>query len=238
MKILLREDSVVISGYVNSVERLSKPLMSRMGRFIERIRKGAFFNALKRDCDVHILVDHDWSRDVGCQSQGNLELTEDNIGLHARATITDPQTIEDARNDNLVGWSFGFEDVPDGVDRSVDQESGLPLRNVKDMILREVSILTRAKVPAYDGTLIMARSDDEIQLIGEAFMDDIEVREEKPVEESTDVVVNGASEVTAATEEKADDEIRDEEKPQQEEHPEAIDYSPYEAMISEMKGEC
>jgi len=232
MKILIRADSVVIEGYVNSVERLSKPLMSRMGRFVERIRKGAFFNALKRDCDVHLLVDHDWMRDVGCQSQGNLELTEDNIGLHARATVTDPQTIEDARAGNLVGWSFGFEDVPDGVERSVDQDSGLPLRNVKDMILREVSILTRAKVPAYDGTLIMARSDDDIQLIGEAMMDEIEVREEKaeePVEESKE----------ESTEEKADEEIRDEIQPQQEEHPEAIetiDYSAFENMIAEMKG--
>ena len=226
MKIHIRSDSVVIEGYVNAVERNSKPLMSRMGRFVERICKGAFFNALKRDCNVHVLVDHDWQRDVGSVDQGNLELTEDNIGLHARAVVTDPQTIDDARNGNLVGWSFGFEDVPDGVERSIDQESGLPLRKVKDMLMREVSILTRAKIPAYDGTLIMARADDDIQLFGEAFMDDVHVREDvsdEPDEKS----------------EEMDEEIRDEQQPQQEEHPEAnkpIDYSEYESMISEMKG--
>ena len=52
MKILIRSDSIVVEGYVNSIERNSKPLWSRLGRFIERIQKGAFFNALKRNDDV------------------------------------------------------------------------------------------------------------------------------------------------------------------------------------------
>lgn len=226
MKIHIRSDSVVIEGYVNAVERNSKILRSRMGRFIERICKGAFFNALERAEDVHCLVDHEWDRDVGSTSQGNLELNEDNIGLHARAEITDPQTIQDARDGNLVGWSFGFYDTPDGVERSVDQDTGLPLRKVKDMILKEVSIITKKKNPAYDGTLIMARSDDEADLYGETFIErDIDFIDEMDVREDEET--------------KADEEIRDEQQPKQEEHPEAIDpidYSLYESMISEMKG--
>lgn len=212
MKVSIRADSVLIEGYVNAIERNSKPLMSRIGQFIERICKGAFSNALKRNDDVHVLLNHDWSRDLGSTKQGNLELVEDNIGLHARAVITDSEVVEKARRGDLVGWSFGFQD------REVEQgvEHGLPLRAVRDMDLMEVSILDRTKSPAYDGTLIMARSEDDVQLYGEAFLDEIEIREEEP--------------------EKRD---QNEEVPKQDEHPEAdknIDYSKFEAMISEMKG--
>ncbi len=214
MKASIRADSVLIEGYVNAIERDSKPLMSRIGRFIERICKGAFSNALKRNDDVHVLLNHDWSRDLGSTKQGNLELTEDNIGLHARAVITDSDVIEKARRGDLVGWSFGFADLPDGVEQG--QADGLPLRKVRDMDLREVSILDRTKTPAYDGTLIMARAEGDTQFFGEAFLDEIEIREEQT------------------------EEVRESDQPQLEEHPEAdkpIDYSKFEAMILEMKGE-
>ena len=217
MKVSIRADSVLIEGYVNAIERNSKPLLSRIGRFIERICKGAFSNALKRNDDVHVLLNHDWDRDLGSTKQGNLELVEDNIGLHARAVITDKDVIESAKAGNLVGWSFGFEDTPDGVENRTDSETGFPLRVVRDLNLYEVSILDRSKVPAYDGTLIMARSDDDVQFHGAAFIDDVDVEEIE----------------TRAVE------SRNEEQPQQDEHPEAdkpIDYSIYEDMISEMKG--
>lgn len=215
MKVSIRADSVLIEGYVNAIERDSKPLMSRIGQFIERICKGAFSKALKRNDDVHVLLNHDWTRDLGSTKQGNLELKEDNIGLHARAVITDSEVVQKARQGDLVGWSFGFQD------REVEQgmERGLPLRSVKDLDLFEVSILDRTKTPAYDGTLLMARSEDDTQFYGEAFLDELEIREEQ----------------TEKTEE-----IREENQPQLEEHPEAdkpIDYSKFEAMILEMKGE-
>lgn len=212
MKVNIRNDCVEIEGYVNAVERNSRPLMSRIGRFIERICKGAFSVALERNDDVHILLNHDWSRDLGSTKDGNLELCEDNIGLHARAVITDSEVVQDARDGNLVGWSFGFQD------REVEQgtEQGMPLRKVRDMDLYEVSILNRSKTPAYDGTLIMARSDDDVQFHSDVFADEIEIREEsQPQEEAQEL------------------------QPKQDEHPEAdkpIDYSVYEEMISDMKG--
>ena len=218
MRINVRSDSVEVEGYVNAIERNSKPLNSRIGKFIERIRKGAFSNALKRNDDVHILLNHNWSRDLGSTKQGNLELTEDAIGLHARATITDKEVIDMARNGDLVGWSFGFQDVPDGVEETRDQETGFPMRLVKDLSLAEVSILDRSRTPAYDGTLLMARSDDVIEYHGEAMLDEITVT----VEEET--------------------QVRQESEPEQnqqampDEHKE-IDYSEYDAMIKEMKGE-
>ena len=141
---------------------------------------------MERNDNVRILLNHDYNRDLGGTKDGNLELEEDNIGLHARAKITDKEVIEKARNNQLVGWSFGF------IDREVENkrdENNYPLRDVKDMDLIEVSILDDSKIPAYDGTLVAVRADDECVMYGETFEDAIEIREipeEKPEEnEST-----------------------------------------------------
>lgn len=203
MEVRIREDNVEISGYVNAIERKSKPLMSRIGQFVERICKGAFKKAIQRNDNVRLLLNHDWNRDLGGTKDGNLTLTEDNIGLHARATITDNDVIEKARNGSLVGWSFGFKDRE--VEKSV--EHGIPTRDVKDLDLYEVSILDRTKTPAYEGTLLSVRSDEEIRYYGEPFISEIEIREEsKP-------------------------------KSEPKEEPKPIDYSKYENLIKEMKGE-
>ena len=204
MQVRIKDDSVEIEGYVNAVERKSKPLMSRIGQFVERICKGAFKRAIERNDDIRLLLNHDWERDLGGTKDGNLELVEDNIGLHARATITDRDVVQKARNGQLVGWSFGF------TDRDVENhdENGIPTRDVKDLDLYEVSILDRSKRPAYDGTLVSVRSDDTIQYHGYVLEQEIETR----------------------------DETR-QEQPQQEETPAAIDYSQYDQMIAEMKGE-
>jgi HK97 family phage prohead protease len=192
MKIQIREDSVTIEGYVNAVERASKPLNSRLGKFVEKICAGAFKRALGRAEDVRILLNHDWSKDLGGIKDGNLELEEDNIGLHARATITDPEVIKDARNGDLVGWSFGFDDV--NVEETRDEETGLPFRKVKDLNLAEVSLLNRRKSPAYVGTLVNVRDDgstvyysedteDEAELIDETTKEALaEIREDAQVE--------------------------------------------------------
>lgn len=206
MQINIREDSVEVEGYVNAVERNSKPLLSRMGKFIERIKAGAFARALKRNDDVHVLLNHDWQRDLGSTKQGNLELTEDNIGLRAKCTITDKDVMEMAKRGDLVGWSFGFydRDVKNGV------ENGMLTREVNDLDLKEVSILDRSKVPAYDGTLIVARSEDseEKLFVSDPFDADGEAPQPETREEPSE----------------AKDETEQE-----------IDYSNYKAMIAEMK---
>lgn len=175
MQIRVKGDCVEIEGYVNAVERKSKPLWSRMGQFIERICAGAFKRALQRNNNVRILLNHDPQRDLGGTKDGNLELNEDNIGLHAKATITDPEVVKKARNGDLVGWSFGF------YDREVEQrtdEDGLPLRNVRDLDLEEVSLLDKTTTPAYDGTLVMVRAEEESLFLGDVFADEIQIREE------------------------------------------------------------
>lgn len=219
MKINIREDSVEIDGYVNAVERLSKPLNSRIGQFRERIKAGAFQRAIERNNDIHVLLNHDIDRDLGSTKQGNLDLHEDSIGLRAKATITDAEVVEKAKHGDLVGWSFGFSD------RDVDtrDEDGMMTRDVKDLDLYEVSILDRSKVPAYDGTIIQARDANgaEVHLnIGEVMADDKpEIIEEKPVENPAD---------------------KTEEEPQNtrdnsEEKNSTIDYGEWEKLIAELK---
>ena len=229
MKVNIRADKVEIEGYVNAIERDSKPLWSRVGQFIERICKGAFKKALKRNDDVHILLNHDWKRDLGSTKAGNLELEEDNIGLKARATITDPEVIKKARAGDLVGWSFGFSDRD--VEKSI--RDGMPHRAVKDLDLAEVSILDRRKSPAYEGTLITARAEEDVvHFRGEDFIDEVEIKEDQP-EKQPETVEENTTEVVEVQEETPEDN----EPKQQEIVDKEIDYSKYEEIIAEMKEE-
>lgn len=214
MRIELRNDSVIIDGYVNAVERDSKPLWSRVGRFIERICAGAFDKAIKRNDDIHILLNHNWDKDLGSTKAGNLELKEDSIGLKARATITDKEVIEKARAGRLVGWSFGFADV----DVENGSINGMPTRAVKDLNLFEVSILDDTKTPAYNGTLVTVRAEgDEAEYRADTFNDGVEVIDN--------------------TEDVKEREETEEEPKQTDKTAEAIDYTKYENLIKEMKGE-
>ena len=225
MKVNIRADKVEIEGYVNAIERDSKPLWSRVGQFIERICKGAFKKALKRNDDVHILLNHDWNRDLGSTKKGNLELEEDNIGLRVRACISDPEVVKKARSGDLVGWSFGFSDR-DVVNSIRD---GMPHRAVKDLDLAEVSILDRRKSPAYEGTLITARAEDEaLHFRGEDFIDDVEVKEDQPEEQPEETATEEVAEVQ--------EEVPTEAQPkQQEEVVKNIYYSKYTKCFEKCK---
>ena len=235
MKVNIRADKVEIEGYVNAIERDSKPLWSRVGQFIERICKGAFKKALKRNDDVHILLNHDWSRDLGSTKAGNLKLEEDNIGLKARATITDPEVIKKARAGDLVGWSFGFTDRD--VENSI--RDGMPHRAVKDLDLAEVSILDRRKSPAYEGTLITARAEEDVvHFRGEDFIDEVETKEDQPEETPKEEASTPVeAEVQKQPEEAETPEAPNEAEPKQQEEVVNIDYSKYEEIIAEMKEE-
>ena len=161
MKIEVRNDSVVISGYVNAVERWSKPITANLRgkaqRFIEKIKAGTFKTALKRNDNVKVLLNHKDERELANTKDGTAILEEDNIGLRAEVTITDPEVVEKAKNNKLVGWSFGFYSNSD----EVAQEETIATRTVTDMDLKEVSILDDTKSPAYYGTSIETRSEGD-----------------------------------------------------------------------------
>lgn len=171
MRIELRADSVLIEGYVNAVARDSRPMRDKGTgqRFVEQIVPGAFKRALERN-DVDLLLDHDESRKLG-STQTNLELSEDAIGLKARAEITDPEVIQKARDKKLRGWSFGF------YERDANEEelpNGMKRRYIEDMELAEVSLIDERKIPCYAGTSIETRAEGKEILTAEP----LEVRAE------------------------------------------------------------
>lgn len=154
MKVEIRADSVELSGYVNAVERKSVLLPKWKGRdapgdFKERIRQGAFADSLKRLPKVAFKFNHD--RTLG-DTDSNIELSEDNIGLHARAVITDPEVLSAARAGKLKGWSFGMENVISEYKQASD---GTYERDISKLDMFEVSILTHR--PAYPATSVELR---------------------------------------------------------------------------------
>jgi HK97 family phage prohead protease len=185
MKYEVRGDSVVVTGYVNAVERLSKPirenLRGKITTFLERIRSGVFRTALKRNDDVLVLLNHDENRVLASTKDGNAILEEDNIGLRAEITITDKEVVQKAREGKLSGWSFGFICNDD----EVTSEGNNTIRTVNDMDILEVSILDDTKSPAYYGTSISTRE-------GGARMK--ETRTDEFTEETTEEVVEETAE--------------------------------------------
>lgn len=153
MEIRVKGDSVEISGYVNAVERESSPLLAIGNQyFTETIRSGAFASALRENPDVPMLLNHNWDRRI---AEGDaLDLREDAVGLHVRATVTDPEVVDKARSNRLRGWSFGF--VPLSMD-SETRENAPEHRNVYKMELHEVSLLDDTRTPAYPATSVYTR---------------------------------------------------------------------------------
>ena len=81
-----------------------------------------------------------------------MELREDNIGLFAKAVISDKEVISASKNGKLTGWSFGFKCKKDTWNDTGE------IRTLEEIELDEVSILT--KTPAYTATSIELRDGD------------------------------------------------------------------------------
>ena len=263
MKVEIREDNVVITGYVNAIERYSKPikenLRGKVTTFIERIKAGVFKTALKRNDDVKVLLNHNHERVLATTKDGSAKLEEDNIGLRAEVTITDKEVVEKARNNQLVGWSFGFYSNADEIGTEGETET----RTVTDLDLIEVSILDDTKSPAYYGTSIEARAEGERMLEYRATIEEIEMeaqekhkevyekqegnyeeaekehklieaeKEQAKLEVFAEMVANKILEKMNGTrEEETTPELVEEEKGQERA---SVDYSDFEKRIAELK---
>lgn len=264
MKVEVRGDSVIVSGYVNAVERYSKPITcewrGQVRTFLEKVRAGVFKTSLKRNDDVKVLLNHDSSRELANTKDGSAKLEEDNIGLRAEVIITDKEVVEKARNNQLVGWSFGFHANSDDVGTDGANET----RTITDLDLVEVSILDDTRRPAYNGTSIESRCEGEkIMEIREEVVQEEEVQEEVVqekrnvevnIDELADLVANkvleklNSMEERAKEEEQAEEQVEEtetvtnchqletetEEEPTEEEE-RAIDYSDFEQRLANLK---
>lgn len=155
IRIEIRNDKVIIDGYVNAVDRFSHPIPSERGKFIEKIKPKAFQRALEKAENVDLMLNHE--RKLGSTTDGNLKLFEDNIGLRAIAEVTDAEVIEKAKNKQLRGWSFGFYSEKDTWEDGEPQQ-----RTIEELDLFEVTIVDNTKTPAYIGTSIETRDNKEV----------------------------------------------------------------------------
>lgn len=147
LKIELRNGKIHISGYVNAVERESRMLHDSSGEFVEVMKEGVFRKALERNSDVGLMFNH--TRALQAE---NMNLTEDSIGLKIDVDVSDAEVIQNAHDEKLTGFSFGFRCLQ----ANFEERDGLPrLRNVTDIDLIEVSILNCT--PAYRATEIDTR---------------------------------------------------------------------------------
>lgn len=157
MRIEIRNDSVFITGYVNVVERDSRILPSPKGKFIEQVRAKTFQRAIEKSDNIDLLYNH--KKPLGGTQNGNLKLWEDSIGLRAECSVNDAEVIEKAKNNELRGWSFAFQVLPNG-DKWEEGKDGIQRRYLEDITLPEVSILS--VTPAYIATSIETRDNDTI----------------------------------------------------------------------------
>ena len=156
VKVEIRSDNTaVIEGYVNAVERMSRILHDYDGKqFREVVKTGTFAKAIAANPHVKLYFNHE--RAIGGMDDGTLELKEDNIGLYARALVNDPEIVREGRAGYLSGWSVGFWINPIGDEWRDDDQNGR-IRELTDISLDEVSILD--VTPAYYATSINTRDE-------------------------------------------------------------------------------
>ena len=172
MKIEIRNDTAVISGYVNAVGRDSRPIPDEDGKlFVEQIEPGAFRASLERSENVDLLLNHNRSRVYASTKDGSLKLTEDSIGLRAEAVLTDAEMICKARSGEFRGWSFGMY-VGDSTKE--ERAEGIPRRHVKSLNMFEVSLIDKSRIPCYVGTSVECRAE------GEDVLAELRYSEEEP----------------------------------------------------------
>lgn len=204
MKVEIRENGLNLEGYINVSERPSKPLRDSEGQFIEVVREGVMGRAIQRR-NIKLLFNHDWNRELG-DTNSNLQLQEDSIGLRFRAFITDSEVIEKAKKGLLKGCSFGFRVLK----QSKENINGICKRYLEDIELFEVSILDRE--PAYSGCLAEIRSlENEDLEVREIPLEIQKTTEDEIVEENVE-----EAEVVEDTEVTTEDEVEEKIEAQEE----------------------
>jgi HK97 family phage prohead protease len=152
----------VIRGYAIVFNRLSEVL----GFFREKIMPEAIDRTFSERADLRALVDHDSSKVLGRITAGTLRVEKDAHGLQVEIdppdTTSGHDIVESIRRRDITGMSFAFLDLTPLKDRW-DETTDPPTRIVRDMLVREVSIVT---FPAYPQTEVALRSLEAFRATG------------------------------------------------------------------------
>ena len=120
---------------------------------------GTFKRAIDKAEEIKILLNHSWNHVLG-STKTNLKLTEDVIGLRAHAEIDDPEVVKKAKEKRLRGWSFRFF-AP--AQTRAGEENGIPIREISDMQMDEVSLIDDRMRPWYPSTTVEVRAGEETE---------------------------------------------------------------------------
>ena len=187
----LDDGSLHITGYVNITDKPSRMLRDSKGNsFVERVEPRCFARALNSGTNVKFLLNHNHNIHLGSLDEGNLKLTEDNIGLKIDATVNNEEVRQAYENGGFSGFSYGFQKIKDNFR---DWDNGVQLRTLQDIKLIEVSLLDSKTVPAYLGNLVNVehREENGIDTEIRAFSNKLEEEETelKEVEQRADELV-------------------------------------------------
>ena len=166
-------DKPKITGYGAKFGKWSLDL----GGFTEKIRKGAFDEALENS-DVRALKNHDPNLLLGRTSSGTMRLSGNSVGLRFEVdvpdTVTGRDTVTEIRRGDLSGCSFSFTTAED--DWKYNEDGTVERTIIKVGKLYDVGPVT---YPAYPDTTVAARSLD-------AFKDSTVVPEKRETPASPD----------------------------------------------------
>lgn len=172
-------DELVVEGLVNKTESLSH-VLGKHKKFREKIRKGAFQEAINESRRIDFLAEHRQDFLLATTENNSLELWEDDEGLKMRAKIAPTSYGKDfytLMSEKLIShMSFGFRVLKDSWKSGID---GIYERTVDKLELKEVSVVRN---PAYPASAISARG---IELVEDVEIPD-EVRSEEVQEEKVE----------------------------------------------------
>ncbi len=171
-------------GYAAVFNSLSNDL----GGFRELVRDTCFDRSLAQKSDVRLLINHDSNLVLGRTRSGTLTLSKDETGIRVECPLPDTSAARDLQvsmdRGDIDNMSFGFRAKQDAWDQR-DATSGLPIRELVDADLFDVSIVT---FPAYPDTTGELREElqefevvpDEVRAAAESAAATLEPAETDP----------------------------------------------------------
>lgn len=159
------DKSLKVSGYVNKAGSYSQVMSADGTPFRETILPQAFVEAVATEDPIDFYAEHDDQKLLATTVNHSLMLRADDNGLYMEAQILDTNdgrdTYELIKSGVITSMSFGFIVLDDDWDMTGGKfDDGIPLRTVKEIILKEVSAV---RFPAYLSSSIEARGIQELK---------------------------------------------------------------------------
>lgn len=159
------DKSLKVSGYVNKAGSYSQVMSADGTPFRETILPQAFIEAVATENPIDFYAEHNDQKLLATTVNHSLTLRADDDGLYMEAQILDTNdgrdTYELIKSGVITSMSFGFIVLNDDWDMTGGRfDDGVPLRTVKEIILKEVSAV---RFPAYLSSSIEARGIQELK---------------------------------------------------------------------------